>query len=59
MTNEDGIVPIGLQGAIGLVNELKLIEYLTRLQVERITEVSMVGFDNAQTGRARGGSHDD
>ena len=51
MTNENGIIPVGLQGAIGLVNELKLIEYLTRLQVERITEVSMLGCDNAQTGR--------
>jgi hypothetical protein len=31
MANEDGIAPIGPQVAIGLVNELKLIEDLTRL----------------------------
>jgi hypothetical protein len=59
MANEDGIVPIGLQCAISFVNELKLIEYLTQLQVERVTEMSMLGFDNAQTGCARGGSHND
>jgi hypothetical protein len=59
MANEDGIAPIGPQVAIGLVNELKLIEDLTRLQIERVMKMSMLGFDNAQTGRARGGSHND